>query len=897
MANKGNRNIDPNEPKIRLIKTADHSEDGENARKAQAKTSLGKAKRRRKFVNTIMGIIVFCGLLGCLSGFTVVKLCLSKTDVELNIEDLGSTDSSIIYDENGNQIALIGSESRINYSYLKIPQVVIDAFISVEDSRFFEHVGFDLPRFAKAILENIRSLSFAQGGSTLTMQVIKNTYFSVDTTAEKSIGRKIQEIYYSIKINNIVSKEKILELYINKVNYGATSRGIQVAAQYYFGKNASELSLVEAAMLAGVVNRPNKTNPYLYPTASNERTRTVLYQMHNHGYISDTEYAIAKKVDITNLLVGTTTQKYGQGVTVSNQAYIDIVLAELEETYNINPYLTPVKVYTAMNQAVQNYCDELSRGNVVTFQDDYINTSIAAIRNFTGEIIGVCAGRDYDSEKMFNYAYDNRVNIGSTAKAIFTYPLAFEYGGLGTNWYGEDEPMAWKGTTNRIKEDGGYSGVVSTQRAFTSSYNVIAVKLFYQVKQMAGLDIMKSYLKSIGVDASIANGVNEQYAIGEQGFQMSPIQLAAAESAILSNGIYTEPHTITKIEYINSTHEPIIVNLIQSQVMSEAASWLTCYLQGISVNGGATADDWKVKGRLSYIKKSKYTVYGKTGTHLYDSTVVEKYGLPTWACKDWLQIGGTNDYSYVFWMGYDTGQHLDSNCYVNDNTMNTRQDGKVINGLLNTITEQYGIPKNIKNMPSTVVSFDHLKGVYPYVSLPEYADEKYQVTSLIKQGYDTVGNYDDTVEKLSALTSFTGQYYADSASLVLNYAVYPDETLLTIEPDTIDYTWENEDLTVLNWTGKRVYSRTWIEGTVEYNCDIKNLSTNESQHYSFSYENPAIIIENDTDQDITYEITGYYAFSISKSQSSSVKIQVIVPAHTTAPYVPPTDPPTDPPTE
>ena len=241
--------------------TKEVSTNTETEKEKKHKKFLRK-KFRRKIANTIMGVIVFGGLLSVLSGINVVNLILNKTDVVLETEDLASDDSSIIYDDKGEQVILLGKESRISFSYNKMPHALIDAFVSVEDSRFFEHNGFDLPRFAKAMLVNLSTLSFAQGGSTITMQVIKNTYFAVDTIAEASIARKVQEIYFSLQISKILSKERVIEMYINKVNYGANARGVQVASQYYFGKDCTDLTLVEAAMLAGIINAPNAYNPY-----------------------------------------------------------------------------------------------------------------------------------------------------------------------------------------------------------------------------------------------------------------------------------------------------------------------------------------------------------------------------------------------------------------------------------------------------------------------------------------------------------------------------------------------------------------------------------------------------------------------------------------------------------
>ena len=156
-----------------------------------------------------MGFIVFCAILGIASGVSSVWLILNKSDVKLNPDELKSQDASLIYDAQGNEIAMLGMEDRINISYADMPQCLIDAFVAVEDSRFFEHPGFDLPRFTKAILENLSSFSFGQGGSTFTMQIIKNTYFMQgDTNADRSggqgIARKVQEIYYSLRLNKLV---------------------------------------------------------------------------------------------------------------------------------------------------------------------------------------------------------------------------------------------------------------------------------------------------------------------------------------------------------------------------------------------------------------------------------------------------------------------------------------------------------------------------------------------------------------------------------------------------------------------------------------------------------------------------------------------------------------------
>ena len=854
----------------------------------EEKKSLNRQIKSRKFANSVMGVLVFFVLLGALSGFSTVGVILSKTDVILDTKDIRNQDSTLIFDDQGERVAIVGKESRISYSYSSFPQVVIDAFVSIEDSRFFEHPVFDVPRFAKAFLENIKSLSFAQGGSTLTMQVIKNTYFAVDTIAPKGIDRKVQEIYYALKINKIVSKEKIFELYVNKVNYGETARGIQVASQYYFDKNCTELSLVEAAMLAGLVKAPNGTNPYYYLQECYERTGEVLYQMKNHGYITDEEYKFAKNVKLENLLIGKKEVAYGSGVTVDNQAYIDIVLNELDEVYNINPYETPVRVYTNLNQHVQAYCDEVSRGNVIPFEDPYVNIALSVIQNRTGKLIAVCGGRDYDGQMMFNYAYDGRINPGSTSKAIFTYPIAFENVALATNHYIFDEPIYWPYTRLQVREDHEYAGDVSTQRAFTTSYNVVAIKLYQWVKSEIGEEKMKDYLTTIGLDSGVVQWMNDQYAIGMQNFRISPVQLCAAQSMIMSYGVYTKPWTIEHIEYIDNSADPIYAEPVRRQALSPGAAWLTSYLEMVSVNGNGNADDWAVNGRLRTIKHSDYLVYGKTGTSLYDPSIREQWNMPSNATKDWLMIGGSADYSFSFWMGYDTSRHIDSNSYIGSRVKGGRHDGKFVNGLLDAVTEAFGLPKNSMEMPDDVITISHVKGLYPYVK-PSALNAPSTTSYILKKNV-TDATYRSTVSGITRpdlveLESMSGSYNTDSEKLTVTFTPYP------VAGATTSGHYVSIVFGGRRYTLYKKFNPYSITGTVVYQVKIKNLSTGQETVQS-SADNVIVITIPRGESDVNYVVTGYYTYSKGGDVSNSKTYNFTV-VHKDPEPDPPVDP--DPP--
>ncbi len=386
---------------------------------------------------------------------------------------------------------------------------------------------------------------------------------------------------------------------------------------------------------------------------------------------------------------------------------------------------------------------------------------------------------------------------------------------------------------------------------------------------------MISYLKSIGVDSDVADSLNEQYAIGAQNFLVSPVQMAGMESVILSGGIYYSPHTIVRIEYINSDEEPIVADESGVQVLSEAAAWLTSYLEQVAVNGNATASDWQANGRLRVIKHSDYLVYGKTGTTLYDKTVRAAYGYPSNATKDWCMVGGTSDFTFSFWMGYDTGQYIDKTTYIDSATVSSRVDGKIVNGLLDAAEEAYGTPSNENPAPSTVTTITHLKGVTPFTEAPSYASSSYIVTSYVKTDFAELQAYESTAT-ISSLNSFNATYETTSNRFIVNWATYPDSSQLSAAGSRYSVTYGGSTYSNL----VRVYDQTWIDGVVQYYVTITNNSTGESNTYSSSSDSAAYSITNNSYSDVTYTVTGWYQYTKSGLRSNTISVSVTVPGKT-----------------
>ncbi|HAH93479.1 MAG TPA: penicillin-binding protein, partial [Dielma fastidiosa] len=245
--------------------------------KMENNNNIKKGSKGVKVLNSIIIVILSLVLIGSVSAFYLLDGILNDPDApKYDASSLETQESSVIYDTDGNVIIELSREdgTRENVSYDQIPQVVVDAFLSIEDSRFYKHNGFDLPRFIKSALENVKQGNLGQGGSTLTMQMIDVSHMSKLEKAPNGfvrIARKVQEIFLSMQAESHISKQQILEKYLNLINFGGPARGIQKGAQYYFGKDVSQVTLSEAAFLAGVINAPNGFDPYYNYDAAIER--------------------------------------------------------------------------------------------------------------------------------------------------------------------------------------------------------------------------------------------------------------------------------------------------------------------------------------------------------------------------------------------------------------------------------------------------------------------------------------------------------------------------------------------------------------------------------------------------------------------------------------------------
>ena len=656
--------------------------------------------------NTLIVLLCMVLIIGVSCYFLFSSIIKDVAGIEAQLESkIFNVEPTTIFDRNGIVIGEIGAESREIVTYDQIPQVTIDAFLAIEDSRYFSHNGFDLPRFISSAVNNIRAGSFAQGGSTLTMQTIDNFFIKPQEEADAAAGitysttdkllGKLKEIYLAMRLDSKMSKEDILINYLNKINFGNSARGIQKGALYYFGKDVEQLNLSESAFLAGVINAPYTNNPYrgydettgqnFYQYATNRRD-TTLRQMYNHGYISESEYELAKTTKLAFQLNGDDTN-----VANPYQSYILAALREAQELTGDDPATTPMKIYTALDTKAQDAVNKVMNKEAVTMPyNDYFQVATSVVDNATGEVVAIGTGFD----NPYSSTYRDRAILekhqpGSTVKPFLDYALAFDKVGWATSKVVKDEKLEIYGQVKH-NYDFKYYGKVGIERAIAQSLNIPAFKALIDVVNTVGYDPIKQYLLDIGIDADVADKFDLLFAIGGANFRVSPTQLAGAYSTLASYGTYREPHLVREVQYKNEKKH-FNSDFSTKQVMSKAAAWMTGDLLYKAIVGEFQNYNW-----MSFaFAGCGYPVYGKTGTTDWGDWSQQVGG----AAQDGWMVNYTSEYTIATWTGFDA--RVDGYTYLSQDIQNMNIPGVVNRYLFDCISEN---PKLIQR-PDGVSDF------------------------------------------------------------------------------------------------------------------------------------------------------------------------------------------------
>lgn len=658
-------------------------------------------EKRALWKNILTAFIILC-IVGIVSvaGFILYIVIATKP---FDPNALSNKEQTVVYDKDGNIIDTLGEQKRENVTYDELPEVLVDALIATEDSRFFQHNGVDLPRFLKASFGQLLGNSDAGGASTLTMQIAKNNLTSNASTGIKGIIRKFQDIYLSVfYIEKQYTKEQIIEFYVNDNCLGGRIYGVKEAAEYYFGKSVSELSLPEASLLAGLFQAPNGLNPYKNPEGASERRSTVLSLMVRHGYITEEEKELAEAVSIESML----TEASEEG---DYAGYIDTVVAEVEEKTGKNPYQVSMKIYTNMDRDIQDGINDVLSGKTHTWEDEEVQAGISVVDVNTGAIVAIGAGHNRKANS-WNFATQEVRHIGSTAKPLFDYGPGFEYNNFSTYTLFNDEPWAYTDGPEVGNWNGTYQGLITLRQALSVSRNVPALKAFQQVSKKNIID----FVTKLGINPETeGNTLHEAHALGAFEKGATTLEMASGFAAFANGGYYIEPSSVTKIEY-RDTGEVVEFNNEKERVMSDSTAYLMNNVLQYAVehgfNGGA-----RVYGS---------TVAAKTGTSNLDDATIEQSGLPRGAVKDLWTVAYTPEYSIALWYGY---KELDSEHYLSG--ASAPKDA-VMQSVMKSI------PKTTKEftMPDSVVASQVEFGTWPAQLPSEYTPSDLIRTEYFKKG-------------------------------------------------------------------------------------------------------------------------------------------------------------------
>lgn len=627
-------------------------------------------KPKRKLWKKLLSLFIFLCALGVFAVFGFF-LYIVYTTGEFDPNALANQDQTIIYDSKDNIIAKLGIEKRESIKYENLPQVLIDAIIATEDSRFFEHNGVDGARFLKASLGQLTGNSSAGGASTLTMQVVKNNLTSTDQT----IIRKFKDIYLSVFfMEKKYTKEEILEFYVNDSLLGGNVYGVQEASKYYFNKNVSELTLPEAALIAGLFQSPNGYNPYNHPENAKKRMNTVLKLMVRHGYITQKEADIAGSIDISSMLTA------NREVTLY-QGYVDAVIDEVKQKTKNDPYLVSMEIYTALNPDIQRGLDEIMEGKTFKWPDEKIQAGVTVLDINTGEINAIGAGRNRQGERTYNYATMAKRQPGSTAKPIFAYGPGMEFDNFSTYELFTDEPWHYSDGTEFGNWDGGYQGLMTLKQAIAVSRNVPAVKALQRVNKDVGNDKIVKFVTNLGIPLE-NNVAYEAYAIGGLSRGVTTVEMAAAYAAFGNGGYYIEPHTIKSIKY-RDTDETTEFNYKKKQAMKESTAYLMTNVLEYAAHSGFSGGTGGYAGTRAV----------KTGTSNFSSEELARHHLPASAVKDLWSVAYTSELAISLWYGYEK---TSSDFYLGGASAPKDQLMQAVMKTIPVTTKPFNIPSSVK---------------------------------------------------------------------------------------------------------------------------------------------------------------------------------------------------------
>ena len=591
------------------------------------------------FILMILAVLILAGIVAGI--FFSDKFILTEDD--LTITNM----NGIIKDKNGDIIGtLSGDENRKIVTFDDMPTYLPKAFIAIEDKRFYEHSGVDIKRttYATIMYALNRGDSDAGGGSTITQQLVKNLMNDKADEGAAGIERKIREMARAYNVEKVLSKDQILELYLNKIFMGSTVYGVGMAAEYYFSKPVAELSLAQSAFLAGINHTPNSYDPFDEEEDNSEiikkRTKEVLYQMKDQGYITtEEEYNIAVQEVETGLVFtkGNINPKvsYSYHTTEAIKAAIKDIQKEKdvdEDTAELMIYSKGYTIYTTQDTSIQKRAEEeflkekyIKSGKKKkedgTLLNNHTQAAIAIIDHKTGQVVATVGGLGSDSNSIgLNRATQAIKQTGSSIKPIACVAPALEKGIITASTVYDDSATNFGGNYTP-HNSGKFNGLMTIRTALAQSSNIVHVKI---MKEVGPANAIK-FLAQMGITV---DPVHEAPSLALGTAEVTPLEMAAAYASIANNGEYITPIFYTKVEDSNGN---VVVESKQERrrVMTEANAYV---LQNLLTSPARS-------GTASVCYMSNMDVGAKTGS-------TDDY-------KDRWLCGFTPYYTAATWFGFD----------------------------------------------------------------------------------------------------------------------------------------------------------------------------------------------------------------------------------------------------
>ena len=603
-----------------------------NSRKKHP-SSTNKKKLWKKI---LIGIAAFVTV--AIIAIVAIFAYYGATAPTIQASDLEGATETKILDKDGELIYSLGGEKRDIITSEQVPQLLKDAITSIEDKRFYSHMGIDPIRIAGSFLRNAKVGQITQGGSTITQQLVKLAVFSTKKE-DQTYKRKIQEVMLALQLERNYSKEQILTYYLNKVYMANNVYGFGTASHYYFNKELSELSLPQVALLAGLPQAPNSYDPYANADQAKERRDLVLYSMKENGKITKEQYDQAVATPVTDGLIAHDNNVNSNDKALVYDSFVTMVLKEVQEKTGLDPYNDGLTIETTIDsKAQQRLYDIVNTNDYIQYVNDKIQNAVVMLDTKTGAVRAVNGGRKQTTLLGYNRATDNSRSTGSTIKPVIDYGPAIEYLNYSTGQTIMDQRTTYSNGVELNNWDFSHKGAMTLRTALVYSRNTTALQTFKAV----GETNIKSFLNNL--DIQIKND-GQDYLVESNsiGADISPIKMAAAYATFGNYGTYSKPYTVRKV----TTRDGQVTEFKpeQKQAMKDSTAYMiTDVLKDSFKYGFATQATIPGLPTAAKTGSSNYTVEQKRamGASDYEDIIPDS----------WF-IGYSTDYTISAWTGYD----------------------------------------------------------------------------------------------------------------------------------------------------------------------------------------------------------------------------------------------------